>query len=62
MVHMDVYDVLGREVARLVSEYEPAGDHSVELSASRARLASGSYYYRIRAGGFEQTKKMTLVK
>jgi xylan 1,4-beta-xylosidase len=62
MVHMDVYDLLGRQVATLVNDDEPAGYHSVQLSALSARQSSGCYYYRLRAGDFVQTKKMTVIK
>ena len=61
-VQLDVFDLLGRQVATLVNAYEPAGEHSVLLSAFSAEQSSGCYYYRLRAGDFVQTKKMTLVK
>ncbi len=55
-----VYDVLGNEVKTLVNEYKPAGSYEVEFNASG--LASGVYYYQLRAGEFMQTKKMILVR
>lgn len=55
-----VYDVLGNEVKTLVNEYKPAGSYEVEFDASG--LASGVYYYQLRAGEFMQTKKMVLVR
>jgi len=60
-----VYDLLGREVATLVDEYKPAGSYEVEFnihSGSVRNLASGAYFYEIRAGSFVETKKMILLK
>lgn len=59
-VHLAVYDLLGHEVAVLLDRNEESGTHEVVFDA--ARLASGTYFYRIRAGGFLQTKKMILAK
>ena len=55
-----VYDNIGREVATLVNGKQNAGKHSVNFNASQ--LASGVYYYRIESAGFNQTKKMILIK
>ena len=55
-----VFDVLGREVATLVDEYRNAGYHEVEFNA--AHLASGIYYYQLKAGDFIETKKMIYLK
>ena len=46
-VKLVLYDVLGREVVRLVDESRAAGAYSVRFSAKD--LASGSYYYHISA-------------
>ena len=59
-VKLVVYDILGREVATLVNEFETAGNHTVDFNASN--LASGVYLYKIEAGTFTDTKKMLLVK
>ncbi len=59
-VTLKVYDVLGREVGRLVSEQQDAGNHSVTLNAEK--LPSGTYFYRIEAGTFLKTKKLLLLK
>ncbi len=51
---LKVYDLLGREVATLVNEEEPAGSYNVEFSAepesSIKYPASGVYFYRLQAG------------
>ena len=59
-----IYDLRGREAARLMDKELNAGYHSVKWDASR--FASGIYFYRLTsgppAGGFIQTKKMLLLK
>ncbi len=59
-VTLKVYDVLGREVATLVNAAQGQGSYQVPFNASN--LASGIYFYRLKAGSFMQTKKMLLVK
>ncbi|MCS6990095.1 MAG: T9SS type A sorting domain-containing protein [Chloroherpetonaceae bacterium] len=59
-VRLEVFDVLGRTVATLVNERKAAGAHFVTFDARN--LASGAYFYRLRAGGFSETKKMMLAK
>lgn len=59
-VKLNVYDILGREVAVLVNRNMVSGDHSVVFDGGN--LQSGFYLYRLKAGKFTQTKKMLLVK
>lgn len=59
-VELTIFDMLGRKVNTIVSERMNAGSHTVSFDASR--LASGMYIYRINAGTFVSTKKMTLIK
>jgi len=59
-VTLQVYDILGREVAMLVHETKQAGYYSVEFNA--ASLSSGIYFYKLTASTFTQTKQMMLVK
>ena len=59
-VSLRVYDVTGREVARLVDGAMVAGTHRVAFDASR--LPSGVYLYRLQAGSFTQVHRMTLMK
>ena len=60
MVSLAVYDVLGREVSRLVQEELRAGTHRVRFDARN--LPSGVYFYRIQAGDFQHTSRMTFLK
>ncbi len=55
-----VYGVMGREVARLVDGAMPTGQHRATWDASG--LPSGTYFYRLTAGAFTETKAMTLLK
>lgn len=60
-VTMKVYDIRGREVATIINnENLTPGTKEVEFNASK--LASGVYFYMIKAGSFTDTKKMILVK
>ncbi|MCH8558434.1 MAG: BspA family leucine-rich repeat surface protein [Balneolia bacterium] len=59
-VTLEVYNMLGQRVATLINEQQTAGTHTITFDASR--LSSGVYIYRIMAGGFTASGKMTLVK
>jgi hypothetical protein len=59
-VSLKVYDVLGREILTLVERDETAGQHQVVLNASG--LSSGVYFYRLRAGGFTDTRRFLLLR
>ncbi len=63
-VVLKVYDVLGREVATLVNEEQPAGNYEVEFppASSIKHLASGIYFYQMEAGEYVCTKKMLMLK
>ncbi len=60
MVSLKVYNALGAEVAILSEEKLPAGTHSVTFDARG--LASGVYFYRLRAGDQVATRRMSLVR
>jgi len=59
-VTLEIYNVLGEEVATLVSERLTAGNYKYKWDASS--LPSGIYFYRIQAGDFVQVKKMILIR
>ena len=60
VVTLVVYDMMGRQVARLADGRRPAGRYRVRWDASG--LASGAYVYRLNAGDLVQTKTMVLLK
>lgn len=59
-VSLIVFNTLGQKVADLLNGEIEAGHHEVQLNASS--LASGVYFYRLRAGSFVDTKKLIVVK
>ncbi len=64
-VEMSVYGIDGRKVATLVSEHLPAGSHAVTWRGEDdggQRVASGVYFCRMTADGFDQTQRMVLLK
>ncbi len=71
---LKVYDILGREITTLVSEYQQPGNYSVEFNVETfhgTSLPSGVYFYTLRVwdsspdksgSEFAETKKMVLIK
>jgi hypothetical protein len=67
-VSLKIFDLIGREVATLVSEELSAGDYSRQWNA--LGMPSGVYFYRLQthqtsggqAGTFMETKKLVLLK
>ena len=59
---LQVYDVLGREIATLVNEEKEPGIYRTEFNTRDYQLASGIYLYRLQAGSYVETKKMVLMK
>ena len=60
LVTLKVYDILGREVKNLVTEFKQAGSYIVSFDGSK--LSSGIYFYRLETGDFVQVKRMILIK
>jgi hypothetical protein len=64
-VRLDLFDVTGKRIVTLVEERLGAGDHSVVWDGRDSdgrSVATGTYFYQLRAGGFTDTRKMTLLK
>jgi len=60
-VRLSVFDLQGKEVAKLVNgTFKEAGSHQVQFDAGN--LPSGVYFYRIVAGSFVATKRIQLLK
>lgn len=55
-----IYNITGREVARLIDGYVPAGNHTIKWKAEN--LPSGIYIYALISGDFKAQGKMLLLK
>jgi Tol biopolymer transport system component len=61
-VKLALYDILGREVAVLVNEFQWPGEHRCALDTTRMRLVSGVYLYRLSAGSEVCARVMVLME
>ncbi|MFH1214757.1 MAG: CotH kinase family protein [Candidatus Neomarinimicrobiota bacterium] len=59
-VSLNIYDVLGNEVASLIDNNLPEGAHEVVFNGKD--VSSGIYFYLLRSGDFMQVRKMLLIK
>jgi photosystem II stability/assembly factor-like uncharacterized protein len=59
-INLKVFDILGREIESLVSEFKPAGRYEVEFNADKH--CSGVYYYVLSTTDFSIYKKMIILK
>jgi hypothetical protein len=56
---LKVFNILGKEVAQLISDNLRQGKHTYNFDGSN--LASGVYYYQLVAGEYREVKKMILI-
>lgn len=64
-VKLAIYNVLGKEVCQLVDAIQAAGHYQITWNSKEnagSRVTSGMYFFRIRAGEFEMTRKLMFVK
>jgi hypothetical protein len=59
-VRLDVYNILGQRVARLVDGVQDPGQYKAIFEVTT--LSSGIYFYKIEAGPFSLTRKMVILK
>lgn len=59
-VEISVFNLVGAKVGAVVQQNLPAGRHEFSFDASG--LASGVYFYQLRANNFIQTRKLTVLK
>jgi hypothetical protein len=59
-VSLKVFDLIGREIATIISEEISAGSYSKQWNA--ANMSSGIYFYRLQAGTYIETKKLVLLR
>jgi len=64
-VSLDIYNIMGQKVQSLVKGTLPAGSHTVTWDGtdlSGVQVATGVYFYRLKAGDDIETRKMLLMK
>ena len=63
-VELKIYDILGREIITLINKEYQSGEYSIilDMKSLGLNLSSGTYFYRLKAGDFTQTKKMIFLK
>jgi gluconolactonase len=59
-VKLSIFSILGQEVATIVNKYQPSGSYEETFNAGK--LASGTYIYRLDAGGYSVSNKMVYEK
>jgi len=59
-VTLTIYDSKGCKVKTIIDEKQISGKYSINFDASK--LASGIYFYKLKSGNFEQTRKMILLR
>ncbi len=59
-IQLKIYNILGKEVSTLINENQQPGNYEVEFNASN--LASGVYFYKLKAGNYSSVKKMILLR
>jgi hypothetical protein len=59
-VKLIVYDILGREITKLVNEKLTVGSYETEWLANE--FVSGVYFYKLITNDFSETKRMVLLK
>ena len=64
-VSLRIYDAAGRLVTTLIDENRPAGRYDTVWNGTDGaggKVASGVYFYMLKAGSFEETRKMILLR
>ncbi|MBD3170286.1 MAG: S8 family serine peptidase [candidate division Zixibacteria bacterium] len=59
-VKLDVYNLQGQKIETLVDGQLNGGNHTINWDAGK--YSTGVYFYKLDAGDFSQTKRMTLLK
>jgi hypothetical protein len=59
-VRINLYDILGRKLKTLVEGERRAGQYSVRVDVRS--LPSGRYFYRMSAGRFSRTQRLSVVQ
>ena len=59
-VELGIYNILGRKVITLINEFQRAGKHQISWNAED--MASGFFFYKIKAGDYTEIREMLLLK
>jgi len=59
-IRLEIYDILGREIATLLDDFTQPGEYQITFDASK--YPSGVYYYRLQADSQNRIRKMILLK
>ncbi|MCX6150904.1 MAG: T9SS type A sorting domain-containing protein [Ignavibacteriales bacterium] len=65
LVSLEVYDILGKKVRTLVSEFKSAGKYEIRWNGKNtngANVTSGIYFYRLKTADYSQIMKMLLLR
>ena len=64
-VDLIIYDLMGRNVKKLISKYHSAGTYSIEWNGTNnvgELVSAGMYFYTFKTNNFSQTRKMMFIK
>jgi hypothetical protein len=59
-VSIDIFDILGRRIAQLSEGTREPGNHEIIWDATG--MPTGIYFYKLKAGEYQETKRMVLLK
>ena len=62
-VTLTIYDILGRELVKLVNQDQSPGRYNIlwkGVDASSNPVSSGIYFYQLNSGKYSETKKMVI--
>jgi len=64
-VNLDIFDISGKIIKSLISEYKASGVHKIEWDGRDAlgnQVSSGVYFYRLKSEKFNNTRRMLLIR
>ena len=59
-VELSIYHITGEKIKTLVNKQQAAGEYTIRFDANN--LASGIYFYTLKAGDFKESKRMAIIK
>lgn len=64
-VNIEIYNVMGQKIDTIANGYFDSGEHNIDWNGEDGEgrpVASGVYFYKMKAGRYTSTKKMILMK